>query len=447
MRNDKNLCHKLILPCCRSYPAARQIFNRSIQKFPTSITYCENKEDVIDALCNAVAQGQTVRIRSGGHNYEGYCIGNHVSVIDTSPIKEIKLSENSNIIKVGSGINNRELYGFLSQYQYPFPSGTCPTVSATGLTQGGGWGHSARMFGLTCDNLVEAELINAKGKLLIANESSHSDLFWALRGGGGGNFGVITSFTYRLPPKITQVTYVDIEYSQIDEATAFHFFQTWQEWIHHKENRFTPNSRIFNSKEDGLGIFLRGFFYGTPADAAASIQPFLNISGVKVSLRSVTFQEAVELDASVYPEYERFRFAGRFAYGYFSNNQMKSILSMIRNRAKGAVTCSIALYAMGGKVRDISRCDTAFFYRNADFIIGVETVWEDPSDEPENDSWIDPRFQSLRSLTRGSYINFPYLCTENYMDAYYGKNAARLIDVKMKYDPDHIFRFPQSIRP
>lgn len=183
----------------------------------------------------------------------------------------------------------------MKQYGYPFPSGTCPTVNAVGLTQGGGWGHSSRMYGLACDSLVEAELIDASGRLITASEESHPDLFWALRGGGGGNFGVVTSLSYRLTPVVSHVTYVDIEYSRIDDLTALRFFQTWQAWTTGGEIRFTPNSRIFNSARDGMGIFLRGFFYGTPDEAEAAVQPFLDIQGAQVSFRYVTFGKPPKL--------------------------------------------------------------------------------------------------------------------------------------------------------
>ena len=234
---NTDLCSRIILPYCPSYESARQIFNRSIQKYPSSIIYCRNDDDAAQAVCYGASQKQEIRVRSGGHNYEGYCIGNGKMTVDTSPLKGIQL-DNTGTLKIGGGVSNRELYHFLKQYGYPFPSGTCPTVNAVGLTQGGGWGHSSRMYGLACDSLVEAELIDASGRLITASEASHPDLFWALRGGGGGNFGVVTSLSYRLTPVVSHVTYVDIEYSRIDDLTALRFFQTWQAWTTGNEIRF-----------------------------------------------------------------------------------------------------------------------------------------------------------------------------------------------------------------
>lgn len=445
--NCKNICRNIILPYCPSYHTARQVFNRSIQKYPSAILYCESEAEAALAVRHAARLGQTIRVRSGGHNYEGYCVGDEVLTIDTSLLKNVQICENTHTVKIGSGVLNGQLYRSLSQFGYPFPSGTCPTVSAAGLTQGGGWGHSARMFGLACDSLVETELVDAGGRLIVANKNSNPDLFWALRGGGGGNFGIVTSLTYRLPPKVRHVTFIDIEYYRIQEPTAFCFFQAWQEWTSHNESRFTPNSRIYNSARNGMGIYLRGFFYGSFEEAQASVRPFLDICGAKATFRTVTFEEAMEIDASIYPSSEKFRFAGRFADRCFCDSQIHSILRLIKNRAEGSTYASVALYAMGGNVRCKSPCDTAFFYRNANYIIGIETIWDTPFFEPDNLAWIFFRFQLLRSLTLGSYINFPYLHTDHYMRAYYGGNAERLIRIKEQYDPKNLFSFPQSIRP
>ncbi|MGL6200770.1 MAG: FAD-dependent oxidoreductase [Lachnospiraceae bacterium] len=444
MKNQE-LCNKIILPCCSSYDSARQIFNRSIQKCPYGILYCESEGDVADGIHFARECGLTVRIRSGTHNYEGFCVGNGVLVLDTSRLKNRDICEETGTVCISSGVNNEELYEFLGKYGYPFPSGTCPTVGAAGLTQGGGWGHSARIFGLACDSLLEAEIVDAGGNLIAASQDCHPDLFWAIRGGGGGNFGVVTSLKYCLPPKVSGVTYVDIRFTQISEKKAFQFFNAWQRWLSEGDTRFTPNSRIFNSAEEGTGIYLRGFFYGTPDEGKRSTRPFLEIAGAQSSFEYVTFLQATQIDASFYPQTERFRFAGRFVREEFSQNQIENILRLVRTRAEGSTFASVALYALGGKVGDTEACETAFFYRNANYIIGIETVWENPSAEPLNLTWILPRFKYLQSITDGSYINFPYCCTDQYMKAYYGGNAGRLVCVKRNYDPGNLFCFPQSI--
>lgn len=443
---QKHLQDKIILPCSPFYNAARQGYNRSIQKYPAAIVYCSNTDDVLRVVHFARKNNFTLGVRSGRHNYEGFSSGNGAIVIDTSMMKDTVVDTDNNTVFIGAGINNQELYVTLAQYGYPFPSGTCPTVGASGLTLGGGWGHSARLFGLTCDSLIEVELADACGRLLTVNNHSRPELFWALRGGGGGNFGVVVSLKYSLPPKLFNVTYVDIRYSDISKKTAEQFLCVWQTWLKTASNFFTPNSRIFNSVEEGMGIFLRGFFYGALDAAEKEVELFLSIPGAIASFKEVTFYEATQIDASFYPPYDLFRFAGRFVHREFSHEQIKNIVKLIQKRAKGATNASVALYALGGKVRDIAPRDTAFFYRDSDYIIGLETVWEEPEAKCPNLQWLFPRVQYLESITCGSYINFPYLRTCNYMQAYYGENACDLVAVKRRYDPCNLFCFPQSIR-
>lgn len=169
MMQNHEMCDKIIRPCCPGYDRKRQIYNRSIQKYPCAIVYCENEEDIKEAVHDAAMEDTIIRVRSGGHNYEGYCTGNGKLVIDTSRLKDMNICEESRTVRIGSGVSNRELYRFLSRYGYPFASGTCPTVNAVGLTQGGGWGHSARMFGLTCDLLKEAELVDLSPWIFLRN--------------------------------------------------------------------------------------------------------------------------------------------------------------------------------------------------------------------------------------------------------------------------------------
>lgn len=442
----RDFCGKIILPGSPWYDTARQEWNRSIQKFPAAIIYCTNEEDVRKGIHYAKRHGLPVRVRSGGHNYEGFSVGNRALVIDTSCMKDAEIDTERGTAEIGGGVNNRELYELTGAEGYPFPSGTCPTVGASGITLGGGWGYSARMFGLTCDSLLEVKMVDARERLLTASGTELPSLFWASRGGGGGNFGVVTSLTYRLPPKFFDVTLVEIEYHDASERTAVEFFSEWQSWLEEGDRRFSPGSRIFNSEEEGMGVFMRGIFYGTPEEAVESLRPFLEIDSALSRFTPLTFTEAIEEIESLYPPFELFRFAGRFVFEKYSRDTIRKIIRMVKTRAQGSVYASVALYALGGKVGEIPPEGTAFFYRGAKYIMGIETVWEDPKFEKFNLEWIQPRFEYLESITCGSYINFPYLRTPDYMEAYYGGNARRLRKIKSIYDPHNIFLFPQSIR-
>lgn len=446
MLNKSDFCGKIILPGSVAYEKARQEWNRSIQKFPVAIAYCRSAYEICRALYWAKRHGLTVRIRSGGHNYEGFSVGNSALVIDTSCMKNAVIDVQNQCVRIGGGVDNRQLYQLVGSEGYPFPSGTCPSVCASGLTLGGGWGLSSRLFGLTCDSLLEIEMVDVRGRLIKANRQCHPNLFWASCGGGGGNFGVITSLSYRLLARLFDVTFVNIEYPQVSQDTAVEYLDTWQQWLENADVRITPLSRIFNSAEKGRGIFLRGIFYGTPAEAQQELEPFLNITGAELTIQAMTFLEAASIAASVYPPYELFRFAGRFVYEKYTKDELARIVSLISTRSQGADDASLALYALGGKVSERTPFETAFYYRGARYIMGIETVWQNPADEQQNLAWLRPRYAYLESISFGSYINFPYLGTSRYMDAYYGENARRLIKIKQQYDPCNLFCFPQSIR-
>lgn len=441
---DKTFCGKIILPDNPLYDTARQEYNRSIQRYPGAIAYCRSVEDIRRAVCWARKHGVTVRIRSGGHNYQGFSVGNGILVIDVSCLKEKSIDTQRGTVRIGSGVNNGELYALVGERGYPFPSGTCPTVGAAGLTLGGGWGLSARMFGLTCDSLLSIEMVDANGDLIKAGRSLHPSLFWASRGGGGGNFGVVTALSYRLPPRFFEVTLVNITYPRASGKTAERLLCTWQDWLATADNRFTPQSRIYHTPE-GMNMTLRGIYYGDPYAAYRALKPFLRIPGAQEDLRATTFWEAAQAVAETYPPYQRFRFIGRFVYERYSACQIETIVSLIRQRPAGG-TVSLALYALGGRVRDIAPTETAFFYRDAHYILGLEADWERPADADESILWLRTRAPYLRSITRGSYVNFPYQPIPCYMNAYYGGNACRLRCVKRRYDPCDLFRFPQGIR-
>lgn len=195
------LTGEIILPYDSQYDELRQGYNRAVQKYPFIIVYCFETCDVINAVKWARKHCIPIRIRSGGHNYEGFSNGDSVLVIDLSQFNNVILDECAGLVYMQGGATNKDVYECVSSKGYPFPGGTCPTVGVGGYVTGGGWGLSCRYLGLGCDNLEEIEIVDYEGKLIKANSYCNSDLFWACRGAGGGNFGVIVSMTFSLPQK------------------------------------------------------------------------------------------------------------------------------------------------------------------------------------------------------------------------------------------------------
>lgn len=439
------LTGRVVTPEDPEYNKLRQGYNRAIQKYPLAIVYCQNKNDVSNAVLWSRKHNVPLRIRTGGHNYEGYSSGDAALVIDLSELNAISLDEEANLLKVQSGVKNRQLYDFVSSKGYPFPGGTCPTVGVTGYTLGGGWGLSCRYLGLGCDSLVELEMVNFEGIIKKASSKQNSDLFWACRGAGGGNYGVVLSMTFRLPPKTDKVTLIELKYLHADQKKQALFLQAWQEWLKDADEKITLISRIYNSPGDGLAILARGIFYGPPKEAERIIAPLTELGGAEYSLEYLTFLEAITIVGDSYPPSEKFESASRFVLRDFTSYESSKIVELIRERPKGSVYAGLSLYALGGKVADASKNATAFFYRKARYIIWLETVFEDSRYTQANADWVCRKFKYLESVTEGSYVNFPYGGLTDYLEEYYGFHVGRLKKVKARYDPLDVFRFPQGI--
>jgi len=440
------LTGEIILPIDSSYNELRQGYNTAVQKYPFIIVYCFEICDVSNAVIWAEKHCMPIRIRSGGHNYEGYSNSNCALIIDLSPLNCMKLDECKGLIYLQGGVTNKDVYDFISSKGYPFPGGTCPTVGVSGYALGGGWGLSCRYLGLGCDSLEEIEIVNYEGVLIKANKCCNSDLFWACRGAGGGNFGVVVNMVFKLPQPVSKVTLIEIDYLHVNSDVQEEFLKLWQRWLKNADNRITLISRIYNSEADGLAMLVRGIFYGNPSEAKKILKGFLELENAEYNFEKVTFLEAVKIIGSSYPEHEKFKSASRFVMNDFTDYEISKIVNIISERPEGSVFAGISMYALGGKVSEVSVDDTAFYYRQANYIIWLDTVWEEDQYSEINNIWINNEFPYLQSITTGSYINFPYgeLCY--YLEEYYGCHKDRLKKIKEKYDPYNTFSFPQAIR-
>ena len=422
--------------CCLSW-------NRAIEKHPLVIVYCQENQDVIQAIKWAKQYGVPFRIRSGTHHYEGYSTGDQLLVIDVSCMNRIELNETT--VKVQGGVRNRELYEAVCGAGYPFPGGGCPTVGVAGYTLGGGWGYSSRLFGLGCDQLIEAEVITAEGQLIVANANQHEDLFWALRGSGGGNFGVVTSLTYRLPEKIEMATLINIDYEHVGFAKVVDVALRYQRFFKNLDRRLNLKMAMYNSETKGKGVKLTGLFYGSKEEAQDLLSLFQDATDFDVYYMTV-LQANREIQDS-HPEFEMYRSGGRFIHRDYSADELLTMLDLIDERAQGSLYTAITFYGLGGAIADIEKDETAFYYRDASFILGFQSVWEDPKYRAINNEWVLERFNVLATYTRGSFINFPIVQPGDYEKNYYGDNLEALKAVKRKYDPEGIFHFEQAIKP
>ncbi|MBU2703315.1 FAD/FMN-containing dehydrogenase [Sporomusaceae bacterium BoRhaA] len=434
------LTGRVVTPGDPEYEQARQEYNEAIDSYPAAIVYCFNPCDVANAIIWSREQGIKLRIRSGGHNYEGYSTGTNKLVIDTTCMSDIKVDIPDGTVEVQAGTRLLSLYERLYQYGYTFPGGTCPTVAISGLVLGGGIGLSTRYLGLTADSLVEAVMVDASGNKLKANHDCNPELFWALRGAGGGNFGVVTGYKFRLSKKVNKITLIQLRWDN-NTSARIQFLRVWQEWLPHLDRRMSAFGGIYK-----LGAWVNAFFYGRPEEARQILAPLLNISGITLdNIQYVPFIDAVKIIGAGYPKREAFQTAGRFVHRHFLQSELEKLIDII-DKAPSDRNSSIRVYSLGGTVRDTDINATAFFYRQADYIMAITSSWESKDEASAHKEWVKKGFDYIYTITRGSYVNFPYNRTPNYEQAYSGEYVPILRCVKKKYDPHNIFSFPQSIK-
>lgn len=427
------------------YNEARQEWNRAIEKYPIALVYCHNKFDVSNAIAWAKWNSIGIRIRSGGHHYEGYSIGNCILVIDISRLNKIKVMEDKNIVTIQGGVRNREFYEAVSTLGYPLPGGSCPTVGVSGYTLGGGWGYSSRYLGLGCDSLKEVEIVNYSGKIIRANAYENSDLFWALRGAGGGNFGVVVSLTYNLPEKIQGVTLLSVYFPNATRDKLVEIFNAVQVELPTLDRRLTIQSGMYNSEEDGIAGYAGGIFYGIQSEALETIRFLSDIEGAVVNTQYMSFIDAMRQMMSNFPPYEHFKSTGRFVYRLYTMEELYGFIDLIMTRPINSILVGLSLFTLGGAVADVPSDSTAYYYRQASYILGIQSVYLDNKFTEENVKWVQDKFKYIYPLTEGSYVNFPYAELNDYMKEYYGKNAYWLRQINNKYDPYNVFWFHQGI--
>lgn len=429
-----------------NYEDDRKSWNRAINKYPSTIIFCYTKEDIRNSINWCKKNLLAFRIRSGRHHYEGYSTGDDIVVIDVSKMNDIEVDIKRNVVKIQGGVTNREIYETMGNMGYPFPGGGCPTVGVAGLTLGGGWGYSNRLIGLTADSLIELELVDYKGDIIIASDQINEDLFWACRGAGGGNFGVIAGMTFKIPPKYSMVTLIDIDYMKINIDELTNIFEIWINFFKDLDRRINLKMSIYNSKIKGKGIRITGLFYGNKEEASKILEPFKNICLATIfDLDYMSVLEANRRIQDSHPPYEKYKSSGRFVYDDFAINVIKEVAQLVSEREEGSVYTAVTLYGLGGAIKDKHKEDTAFYYRDANFIMGFQSVWEDDVYAQKNIEWVKGKQNYIKSITVGAYVNFPCAELKNYEEEYYGGNLEKLKEIKRKYDPYNIFRFNQGI--
>lgn len=454
-KNCPELSGRVVYKEDPNYDKARLVSNyyTSKSKFPKVIVYCQNTQDIQNAILWARCHDVPIRIRSGGHNHEGYSTGNGVIIIDVSEMKDLKVDKSSNIATIQPGLNNVELYSQLFKQGLTHVGGTCSEVGLSGLVLSGGIGPLIRRVGLTCDNLISVDIVDAKGKVLHATkDNEYKDLFWATCGGGGGNFGVIASMEIKVYP-VMDVTWFNIGWDwnqpveQVIAAWQAFFSKPDKDWFSHLDLWGKPFPAEKLKKQP---IKVLGVFWGPPEKAREKLAPLLSIGkpGVE-TIELVHWDKAIKLiedSTAVFltdkPEYKS---SGAYVMDNLPSEALKIMTTTLDKSTSSLL--NVLLFSMGGAAANIAPTDTAYFYRKAKFFINYSSQWMTENDEQKQKIELTTLRQRLLPYTVGDYIGNPDPDIKDYLTSYYGTNVERLECVKRKYDPENIFHFEQSIPP
>jgi FAD/FMN-containing dehydrogenase len=473
------LTGQLVLPPDGAWTDAVELFNtRFASTVPGAVAFCETPQDVQASLAFARANGIAFRSRNGRHSYGGYsnCDG---LIIDVSQMDAIDIAPDASTATIGAGAVLVDVYTALAARDRTIPGGTCPSVGVTGLSLGGGHGEVSRAFGMTCDSILSLDLVLADGSLVTASASSWPDLFWACRGGGGGNFGIVTSITFRLHP-VDTVTLFSVDWAWADAVPAM---LAWQEWVATLPDEvFTGIALITQPGGAGASPYVgaAGTFLGSPADLTPILAPLLAaLTPANTDVQEMSWLEAVDVHAGCqtlseqecHPTYwnppgELVQNTWAATSAYIGESApmpaegVQVIVDFVNQRQADPLQPTdstnfgaggVGFDSYGGAMNRVAPGATAFVHRDSLALGQYLAYWQ--TDSPpdliaDNTTWLRALTDAITPYSNGeAYQNYIDPGLDGWLEAYYGANLPRLRQIKRDVDPDNVFNFAQSIPP
>ncbi|HXZ29267.1 MAG TPA: FAD-binding oxidoreductase [Terriglobales bacterium] len=441
---------ELIAPGDAGYDAARKVYNAMIDKRPAVIARCTDAADVIAAVNFARESGLTLAVRGGGHNAAGLGVWDDALVIDLTPLRFVHVDPKRAEVRVGGGCT----WGEVDHATYPFglavPAGFISTTGVAGLTLGGGLGYFTRKYGLTIDNLLSADVVLADGRFVTASAKQNPDLFWALRG-GGGNFGVVTSFLFRARPIHTVIAGPTLW--ELEEAPEI--LQWYREFIVKAPEDLSgffaflvvPPAPPFPERLHGKKMCgIVWCYLGPPAKAEKAFAPIRRAHPAALDLVGpMPFPMVTSMFDALYPPGLQWYWKADFV----RQLPEEAIREHVRfGKMIPTMWSTMHLYPINGATRRVRKGATAWAYRDANWAEVIVGVDPDPANKERIVSWARSYWEALHPYSAGgAYVNFMMEEGEDRVKATYGGNYARLARIKAKYDPGNLFHINQNIKP
>ncbi|MGI8843358.1 MAG: FAD-binding oxidoreductase [Gemmatimonadaceae bacterium] len=442
---------QVVLPHDADYPAARTIWNAMIDKKPALIVRCKAVSDVVRAVNFARDNGLPLAVRGGGHNIAGNALCDDGLVIDLSAMKAANVDPSARRVTIEAGATLADLDAATQAHGLATPVGINSTTGIAGLTLGGGFGWLSRKFGMTIDNLESVEIVTAKGEVLRASASEHTDLFWALRG-GGGNFGVVTNFEFRLHPVGPNVLSGLIVYPFSEAKSVLRQYREFMEKAPDELSVWTvlrqaPPLPFLPEAVHGKEVVVLALLYtGDPDKGQPLIEPLRKFGtpvGEHVGIQPyAAWQQA--FDPLLTPGARNYWKSHNFSK--LSDGLFDAVIEYIEKLP--SAQCEIFFGAIGGATTRPAPDSAAYAHRDANFVMNVHGRWDSPSEDAAGIRWARDFFKaSAPFASSGVYVNFLTADETDRVKSAYGPNYDRLTKIKRKYDPQNLFCVNQNISP
>jgi FAD/FMN-containing dehydrogenase len=443
----------VIAPGHPDYEAARRVWNGMIDRRPALIARCADADDVATAIRFASERHLQVAVRGGGHNVAGTAVVDDGLVVDLSAMRAVRIDAAGRTVHVQGGATWADVDRVTAPLGFATPGGVVSETGVAGLALSGGVSHQRRRDGMTIDNLVSAEVVLADGRRVHTSANNHADLYWALRG-GGGNFGVVTSFELRLHDLGPEVFALNVAYPLED---AVRVLTGWRDAVADAPDELSTAGLIWALPViDDLPEPLRGLPYvglagmwaGDPAEGERATQRLRELASPLVDMSGrvgyLDFQRSLD---PFFPAGARRYWKALYLDG-FSDAAIETTVDWSKLRPSNDTL--VIIRHCGGAISRVGAEETAFGDRSSEWMLSIDSTWDEPADDESNIDYTRAFWDAAVPFSNGqTYFNFPGLLEEGdaAVRSSYGSNHARLARIKATYDPDNRFRLNQNIRP
>jgi hypothetical protein len=445
----------VLTPSDPGYGTVRPVFNAMHPDRPALVARCRSTADVVEVVQFARANRLPVTVRGGGHSVAGLSSSVGGLVVDLAEMNGVQVDPEARTARVQGGALWRDVDQATQEFGLATPGGEVSDTGVAGLTLGGGYGYLRRMHGLASDNVLAAEVVCADGQVRTASATDHADLFWAVRG-GGGNFGIVTGFTFRLHPVGPRVASVGVFYPV---RLGGDLLRGFRDFCDRAPDELAAEAIAITMPADPdlpeaiheqPCWVIGGFAVGDPAEGMAALQPLRELAEPLADLSEPAPYIAVQSEFDPFFERQTLQCYWKSLYLRALTDDVIDLLAA-KARERPAPLTLLNVQQLGGALNRVGSTETAFAERSAQYMISVDGIWTDPGDNAANIAWVRETWTDLGRFGTGStYLNFTGYSGERtdvgVSDAF-GENLRRLADLKATYDPDNVFRRNNNILP